>query len=114
MELNDIIAARIVCARGDKGWSQQYLGDVIGVSQSSIQSYECGRRRPPVEKIEKMADALGVPVSYLVGIDDSKEPTQMVRLDETESRLVELFRECDGDGRGHLMACARAFSAASK
>lgn len=114
MELNDIIAARIVGARGDKGWSQQYLGDVIGVSQSAIQSYECGRRRPPVEKIERMADALGVPVSYLMGIDDNRKPMQSVRLDETESRLIELFRECDGDGRGHLMACAVAFSAASK
>ena len=45
-----------------------------GIDRSSISHYLRGDYRPKIENIEKIADALGVTVSYLVGFSDDPKP----------------------------------------
>jgi transcriptional regulator with XRE-family HTH domain len=53
--------------RAKKKLSQKALADKVGISVSSVSMLERGQRSPPLETIEKMAKALGVPPGALLG-----------------------------------------------
>ena len=53
--------------RENKGWTQAELGEKSGVSSRMIQRYEAGTSRPRWDAAEKIATALEVPVSELLG-----------------------------------------------
>ena len=53
--------------RENKGWTQAELGEKSGVSSRMIQRYEAGTSRPRWDAAEKIATALEVPVSDLLG-----------------------------------------------
>lgn len=58
-------ANRLREIRRERHLTQEQLGDMVGVSRVSIGFYEHGRV-PPVRVIEKLAEALIVPVNYLI------------------------------------------------
>jgi transcriptional regulator with XRE-family HTH domain len=55
--------------REELGWSQEKVGVLIGLDESSsrarISRYELGVHEPPVAIARLIADALGVPLPYL-------------------------------------------------
>jgi transcriptional regulator with XRE-family HTH domain len=53
--------------RSQKGLSQKALADNVGISVSYVSMLERGQRSPPLETIEKMARALRVPPTALLG-----------------------------------------------
>ena len=53
--------------RKDKGLTQVELSKIVGVSTSSIGSYETQLVDPPLEMLIKLADYFGVTLDYLVG-----------------------------------------------
>ena len=57
-----------------KGLSQEKVGVAIGIDESSsrarISRYELGVHEPPVPTARLIADALGVPLTYLYCEDD--------------------------------------------
>lgn len=64
---------KIAEARIAKGWSQQQLADRIGTTQQTIQRYESGARDLKSSVIIKLSSALGVTISYLLGLKDTDE-----------------------------------------
>jgi transcriptional regulator with XRE-family HTH domain len=67
MDLLGRFATNIRRLRAKKGLSQKALADKVGISVSYVSMLERGQRSPPLETIEKMARALGVPPSSLLG-----------------------------------------------
>ena len=63
---------KIAEARVAKGWSQQQLADAIGATQQTIQRYESGARDIKSSVIIKLSAALGVTISYLLGLESEK------------------------------------------
>lgn len=63
---------RIKQLRLEKDISRKQLADEIGVSMSSIESYELGRRDPSLETFSKLSNFFGVSVPYLMGLQDSE------------------------------------------
>ena len=54
--------------REEKGWSQQALADRVGVSDAYIAMIERGKRQnPSLVLLRRLAKALGVPVTALLG-----------------------------------------------
>lgn len=51
---------RVKQYREAKGYTQEQLAQLIGVAKTTITGYERGNRAPDVEKIKKLAIALGV------------------------------------------------------
>lgn len=61
--------------REELGWSQERVGVLIGIDESSsrarISRYERGVHEPPVATARLIAGALGVPTPYLYCDDDT-------------------------------------------
>lgn len=53
--------------RKQKGFTQQQLADIVGVSNVSLSNYERGVQTPDIETLSRLADALGVSVDTLIG-----------------------------------------------
>ena len=67
MDLLGRFATNVRRLRAKKGLSQKALADKVGISVSYVSMLERGQRSPPLETIEKMARALGVPPPSLLG-----------------------------------------------
>lgn len=56
-------------AREAAGWSQARLGEAIGLDATGVSKIETGRKLVRADEVQKIADALGVPVSQLFGLE---------------------------------------------
>ncbi|MGA8893478.1 MAG: helix-turn-helix transcriptional regulator [Anaeromyxobacteraceae bacterium] len=66
MDLLTRFATNVRRLREKKKLSQKALADKVGISVSYVSMLERGQRSPPLETIEKMAKALGVPAASLL------------------------------------------------
>lgn len=53
--------------RKDQGLTQDKLSEITKISIASIQRYELGKRQPNIQTVNKFAQALGVPLSEILG-----------------------------------------------
>lgn len=60
------IGQKIKEVRKQKSLTQKELGKRAGISQQQIAQYENGKLKPKIETIEKIADALKVPIFHLI------------------------------------------------
>jgi transcriptional regulator with XRE-family HTH domain len=67
MDLLTRFAGNVRRLRAKRHLSQKALADKVGISVSYVSMLERGQRSPPLETIEKVARALGVPPSGLLG-----------------------------------------------
>ncbi len=69
-----VVGRRMRSRREELGWSQEKVGVLVGIDESSsrarISRYELGTHEPPVRTARQIADALGVPLAYLYCEDD--------------------------------------------
>ncbi|MEN8905054.1 MAG: helix-turn-helix transcriptional regulator [Clostridiales bacterium] len=67
-----ILSNRIKLRRIEKKLSQKKLSKLIGLKESTISSYETGNSSPDVDKLKKIALALGTTTDYLIGLSNNK------------------------------------------
>ena len=74
LESSNVVGRRMRSRREELGWSQEKVGVLIGIDESSararISRYELGTHEAPVKTARQIADALGVPLAYLYCEDD--------------------------------------------
>jgi len=75
------IGEKIRLVRAQKGFSQQYVGQKIGLSQNIIHNIESGKRKPDFEEILKLSEILEVSPTELMDYPVNIE-----------------FKECTGSG----------------
>jgi transcriptional regulator with XRE-family HTH domain len=61
------LGTRIAERRKAQGLTQAQLGELAGVTQQQIASFEIGRRRVPVSTLPLLAKALDVSIETLIG-----------------------------------------------
>ena len=66
-EVDNTVAQRLRFRRMQVGKSQGALGNAVGVTFQQIQKYEKGTNRISAGRLQKIADVLGVPVSFFFG-----------------------------------------------
>jgi len=57
--------------REQKGMTQEYLAEIIGISDRQIRNYEGGVQGPTFGNLEKLAKVLGVRIRDLFDFSDS-------------------------------------------
>ena len=67
------VGQRIRIYRKAKGLSQTTLADQLGVTFQQVQKYENGTNRIGAGRLMRIAQVLGVPVTTLLGVNDTTE-----------------------------------------
>ena len=67
MEVRQRVARNMKRLRGERGWSQEELADRAKLHRTYISGVERGARNPTLTVLDKIATALEVTLSELVG-----------------------------------------------
>lgn len=92
------IGSRVREARGQARLTQRDLAAQIGVTFQQVQKYETGRSRMAVSMLCRIAEALDVPASTLVG-GLLGEPREAEALEPRERELVIAYRALPSDAQ---------------
>ena len=68
--------------RTEKGLTQKKLGELCGIADSNLRKYESGNQNPKIETLQKIADALDIPVNRLLA-------GKIISRDELKEKLSE-------------------------
>ena len=85
--------------RDSRHMSQQELGDLVGLSKSSIGYYEQGKHQPDLAMLETLARFFNVSVDYLMGLS----PLPRFELTEKEQHLIKIYRQLPAEKRDILV-----------
>lgn len=96
--------------RTEKGLTQKKLGELCGIADSNIRKYESGNQNPKIETLQKIADALDIPVNRLlagkiISRDELKEKlseyglTHLVPDTEEERTVLENYKKLNETGK---------------
>ena len=61
------IGSNLITLRKDKGWTQKDLSVHSGISRATIATYETTNKKPKIEKLTKLANALDVSIRRIDG-----------------------------------------------
>ncbi len=86
-----LYAVRLAELRNGKGFTQQQVSDMTGLSRARLNNYEQGVREPDLDTVTKLADFFGVTVDYLLGRTD--EPGHVPATLCIDTELIELARK---------------------
>lgn len=64
--LSELVAHRVIKARLAAGLTQAQLADLLGVTQAALSYWEHGGRKIGLDELERIADALGLSLTYFV------------------------------------------------
>ncbi len=70
--MNDL-PERISQKRKTQGFTQSQLAKRVGITQAFLAEIEKGRKRPSLEVLEKLCDALRCSADYLLGITPNRQ-----------------------------------------
>lgn len=95
-----LLGTRMAERRKAQGLTQAQLGELVGITQQQIASFEIGRRRVPVSTLPLLAKALNVSIEALIGTPTKaaskrgpapklqQQLEQLSRLPKAQQRLV--------------------------
>lgn len=106
-----IVGLRIVVLRKAMGMTQTELGMAVGVTFQQIQKYENGTNRVSSSRLQRLAQALEVPVSAMFGeAEEDAEPGSVVEslLEPGALDLLQAYASIEDDGiRRSVLAIVR-------
>lgn len=75
------IGERIRHIRQQKGMTQKQVADSCGMADSAIRKYESGSQLPKIETLQRIADALEIPITELLGSEKSEKSSPFWTID---------------------------------
>ena len=88
---------RLKKEREKRNWSQKFVAEKIGITNTVLSNYERDYRDPDTETLKKLADLYGVSTDYLLGLTDNPQPKKSVIVAGQEIELTQeelkLFEE---------------------
>lgn len=74
--------------RKEKNVTQGQVAEYIGTTRANYTGYETGARKPPHDKIIKLANFFGISTDYLLGLTDIKTPKKNLSYDQNLNSMV--------------------------
>lgn len=90
---------RLKNLRLDRGFTQQDLASATSVSVVAIRNWERGARKPTMEGIIALVQALKVSADVLLGLPLSNQPKSGLVLSPTEKTLLKNYQSLDSYGK---------------
>ena len=79
---------RVKELRNNQGWTQQELGNRLGVSKQSVSNWENGNIMPSIDLLVKLSDLFQVPTDYLLG-NNSALTIDITDLDAEQQAMIQ-------------------------
>lgn len=98
---------RISEARKARGFTQEQLALEVGTTQQTIQRWESGQTDPKASDVARISNALGITVSFIMGVDNEQENAPIT---DDERELIELFRMLPPKGKHAVIVGLRDFA----
>lgn len=89
--MKETLGDRIQLLRKQAGLTQVELAEKINVSKSQFIRYESKNVQPPADTMNKLADALGTSVDYLISGDKNEKAKTSLK----NAELLQKFKEID-------------------
>lgn len=107
------IGQRIKQARTKNGLTQKQLGEILGSTQQMMAQYESGKHIPKIDTLNRIADALNISISDLMGSDlvsltdsviDLFSGSNDVKLLGDSTKIDELYFKLNDEGQEKAIA----------
>lgn len=85
------LAERLQKLRKEKGYSQEELGDVLGISRQAISKWESGQSFPDINNLLKLSDIYGVTTDFLLKGEDSYKDCDEESESHKSSRIYHFY-----------------------
>ncbi len=83
------VGSRIAEKRKEKNWSQEVLGEQLGVSRQAIYKWEADAALPEIEKLLALSKVFEVSVDWLLGAVEKDIPQPQDELTQAQMNMVE-------------------------
>jgi transcriptional regulator with XRE-family HTH domain len=99
---------RIAELREKRGWKQEELAQILGITRAALSHYEKNRRKPDFDTLTKLANLFGVSIDYLIG----RIPHTQNDMDPDVKQFIDHLELSDKDilSRFNLMIDGRSLS----
>ncbi|MBR1752441.1 MAG: helix-turn-helix transcriptional regulator [Ruminococcus sp.] len=101
------ITERIFGILAQKGLSQKEFSKIIDVNEKTVSAWKKNNSLPPVDKISKISDCLGVSIQYLITGEDSATEES---LSNDEIQLLTYYRKLNDKSQGMILGEAKALA----
>lgn len=98
-----ILADKIIDLRKKNGWSQEELGEQLGVSRQAVSKWESMQTVPDINKIIAMAEVFGVSTDYLLK-DEMEAPEKQVIKEKPSKDVTSIHIVTMEESNGYLSA----------
>ena len=116
--LNLTITERIFVALAQKKLSQKEFAKRIEVNEKTVSAWKKNNSLPPVDKISKISDCLGVTINYLLTGEEEKPVIQQSQnfqqINSREKELLKYFKMLSKEEQIRLIARAEVLAEQAK
>lgn len=84
---------RIKFYRKEKKLNQTELANKSGISRNALSNYELNKRKPTIEVLKKIADALEINIAYLIEDNIRNEIIDRLKNDSSSDSVISLLEE---------------------
>ncbi len=96
--------------REDKDQNQSEIADILKITRQQYQLYESGKREIPFHCIIELAKHYRVSIDYVAGITKSKQGINRSDLSDTETQVLNMFRELTEKQKNNILGRLEAFT----
>ncbi len=99
------ISENIKILRERYGLSQKELGQIAGVSDKAVSTWEQGLKEPRMGAIQKLADYFSIRKSDIIedgGLMSKRTPSPSLSLTQQEETHIKKYRQLDADGKEEI------------
>lgn len=89
-----------------KGINSNQIHKITGLSTRLVDSYRTGEKKPGIDNLLKLADALQVSADYLMGRDENSLPVAVAK-DIKADNLLLLFQLLNDEGKDFVLQAAQ-------
>ena len=72
------IGKQIKRLRKERKYTQAHLAELLGTKPTTVASWEQGRNKPLMDKVQKMAIIFNVPIAEIVGGEENDTPSNII------------------------------------
>lgn len=99
------ISENIKILRERYGLSQKELGQIAGVSDKAVSTWEQGLKEPRMGAIQKLADYFSIRKSDIIedgGLMSKRTPSPSLSLTQQEETHIKKYRQLNADGKEEI------------